>query len=353
MSYGTIIPKSKCFVYSRKSQDRADRQVLSIPGQTKTNKKTVAFHNLVPIYLPGEEQSAYYPGRPIFNDMILRIERGEARYIVVWDAKRVARNPKDAGTIIQLMSEGKLLAIITSTAIYHNTPDDMFTLTLMLGLSKKESDDTSAGVKRGYETKYERQEYPTYAPTGYINVKIGHYHNIALDEERAPLILQVAEAAASGRYDLDSLWKFARNDLGLTSRADNPISKSTLYDMLRNPMYKGYYKHGGTWHVGDYPHIISPDLYDRVQVAMGWAKKRVGHTTAGRFYPFKGVLVCGTCGFNVTAYSKDKTLASGVVESYVFYTCTKKCKTMKCEEPQLPNEELTSEIKNQRQRLRD
>ncbi len=345
MSYATITPRSKCFVYSRRSQDRADRQVLSIPGQAKINKKTVAFHNLAPIHLPGEDQSAYYPGRPIFNDMVLRIEKGEARYIVVWDAKRVARNPKDAGIIIQLMSEGKLLAIITSTAIYHNTPDDMFTLTLMLGLSKKESDDTSAGVKRGYETKYERKEYPSYAPTGYLNIKIGHYRNIDLDPERAPLILQVAEAAASGRYDLDSLWKFARNDLGLTSRAGNPISKSTLYDMLRNQVYKGVYKHGGTWHVGNYPHIISPDLYDRVQVAMSWSKKRISHTTKGRFYPFKGVMICATCGFNVTAYTKDKLLASGIEQSYVFYTCTKKSKIIKCDEPQLPKEELTTAIK--------
>src|SRR5262249_4253152 len=77
--------------------------------------------------------------------------------------------------------------------------------------------------------------------------------------------------------------------------------------------------------------------YDKVQLAMGWAKKPADRpaTTSGRFYPYKGLLLCKTCKFNITAYTKLKHLAKGSAAEYVFYTCTKKNKQVKCMEPQV------------------
>lgn len=80
---------------------------------------------------------------------------------------------------------------------------------------------------------------------------------------------------------------------------------------------------------------------------MGWVKPR-DHvrpaTTSGRYYPYKGLLLCTTCKFNVTAYTKPKTLANGSEVDYVFYTCTKKNKKIKCEEQQLSGEAMKQEI---------
>src|SRR4051794_9664374 len=117
-------PKVKAFVYLRKSQDREDRQVLSIEGQLKVARKLVEQHNLAPIYLPAEEQTAYKQGRPIFKDLMDRVEAGEARHIICWDAKRLSRNPYDAGRIVGAMSDDKLLSIVTDGQIFHATPTD-------------------------------------------------------------------------------------------------------------------------------------------------------------------------------------------------------------------------------------
>jgi hypothetical protein len=81
---------------------------------------------------------------------------------------------------------------------------------------------------------------------------------------------------------------------------------------------------------------------------MGWAKhqdvdKTV--TTSGRYYPYKGLLLCQTCKFNVTAYTKPKKLATGAITEYVFYTCTKKNRQVICKEPQLASLLLEQEIK--------
>ena len=55
---------------------------------------------------------------------------------------------------------------------YLNTPDDKFYLSLEFSMAKKSSDDLSVVVKRGIRQKYERGEYPNFAPIGYINTKI-------------------------------------------------------------------------------------------------------------------------------------------------------------------------------------
>lgn len=337
------LPKTKTFVYLRKSQDREDRQVLSIEGQLKVARKLVSQHNLAPVFLPAEEQSAYRKGRPIFNDMMDRIEAGECFHILCWDAKRLSRNPYDAGRIIGAMSEGKLLSIITDGQIFHATSADMFYLTIMLGVSKKESDDTSAGVHRGYETKYERGEYPSYAPTGYINVKVGHNRNIAPDPERAPIFLKICEEAATGKYTFDELWKYARDDLAFTSRYGKPIKRSSLWSMLQNSLYYSYYKHGGEWHWGEYEPIISKDLFDQVQIAMGWKRKRTRNSTNGSFYAYK-ILTCAYCGHNLTAYTKQKKLANGETAHYIYYVCTRKSKNVKCREPQIDELSLEEQL---------
>jgi site-specific DNA recombinase len=148
--------RTKAFVYMRRSQDRDDRQVLSIEGQLKAVGRAVETHGIAPIYLPAEEQTASKVGRPVFNDMMDRIEAGEARYIVTWAANRLSRNYIDGGRLMQALHTGKLLSIVTPERVYHPTLQDMLMLHIELGMSKMYSDEISANVKRGYQAKYER-----------------------------------------------------------------------------------------------------------------------------------------------------------------------------------------------------
>lgn len=345
------LPKSKCFVYLRRSQDREDRQQLSIEKQDRVTRNLVSNKDLNAVYLPAEDRSAKFPGRPIFGDMMDRIEAGEARYIAVWIVSRLSRNPIDGGRILHALDTGKLLAIYTSGRTFRNTTDDKMFLAIEFALAKRNNDDLSDQVKDSFVDKRNHGEYPGPAPIGYLNAIIRPgQRNIVPDPEKAPKVIHLFEYASTGLRTPKDVWSEAQN-IGLLSRDNRTLGQQTIIEILKRRTYTGVFKYGGgEWHQGSYESLISVELFDKVQHAMGWSRK--AHrpaTTSGRFYPYKGLLLCETCKFNVTAYTKHKKLVKGASAEYVFYTCTKKNKRIKCDEPQISGGVLEQEIRTKLQ----
>jgi site-specific DNA recombinase len=64
----------KFFIYTRKSTDDKDRQVRSISDQLAELKELALKEQLEVVDVFVEKQTAKIPGRPVFNEMILRME---------------------------------------------------------------------------------------------------------------------------------------------------------------------------------------------------------------------------------------------------------------------------------------
>lgn len=262
------LPKSKCFVYLRRSQDREDRQSFSIEKQDARVKQIIERNGFVARYLPSEERSAKYPGRPIFNDMMDRVEAGEARYIAVWALSRLSRNPIDGGRVIYALDSGKLLAIHTPERVYRNTPDDKMVLAIELALAKKNNDDLSVQVKEGFETKRNHGQYPGPAFLGYVNAIIGPgERNIIPDKEKAPKVVHLFEYASTGLRTPKDVWREAQ-DIGLSSRRGKVLGVQTIIELLKRRAYTGVFQYGGgEWHQGTYKPLVSVELYDKQSTA--------------------------------------------------------------------------------------
>jgi len=70
-------PTKKFFIYTRKSTDDKDRQVRSISDQLSELKELAIKESLEIIDVFVEKQTAKIPGRPVFNEMMERMEKGE------------------------------------------------------------------------------------------------------------------------------------------------------------------------------------------------------------------------------------------------------------------------------------
>jgi len=105
--------KIKYFLYARRSSESEDRQMASIESQTEELKKLSKENSLNIVEIFSESKSAKAPGRPVFNEMVERIQKGEAQGILCWKLNRLARNPIDGGQISWMLQENVIEHIQT------------------------------------------------------------------------------------------------------------------------------------------------------------------------------------------------------------------------------------------------
>ena len=141
------------FLYARKSTDVEDKQVLSIEAQLTELRNYAKLEGLSIVEEIVEKQSAKSPGRPLFNDMVTRIERGEANGIVSWNPDRLARNSVDGGKIIYLLDTGRISTLKFPTFWFESTPQGKFMLNIAFGQSKYYVDSLAENTKRGLRQK--------------------------------------------------------------------------------------------------------------------------------------------------------------------------------------------------------
>lgn len=355
--------KIKYFAYIRKSSDREDAQTLSLDAQKRELKKFAERNNIKIVKIFEESASAYKAGRKKFNEMLERIEQGEADALLVYHLTRIARNSFDGGRVIYMMDEGLIKEIRTPEKSYYSTiSDDKFMMQIHFAVAKKSSDDTSHFVKRDIQSKLLKGEYPISAPTGYLNMdKYGriagkryanakqtaidekletqqrNFRRIEQDPEIAPIIEKLFLTYATGEYSINDMRK-KTFEMGLTGLRNNTkLTKSTIIRTLSNPFYYGAIRWKDDIHEPeDLPEksrhigIISKDLFDKVQKILANKSKPRKQT---HNYKYTGLIRCKECGSMITA-EKQKGI--------IYYRCTKK--KGNCSQPYLREDDLEQQF---------
>ena len=156
------------FLYARKSSDDKDKQVRSIEDQLAVMREMAKQEGLHIVGEFTESRTAKVPGRPVFNDMMKRIELGEANGILCWKLDRLARNPIDAASVQWLLQESVITNIRTDGASYY-PKDNVMMMGFEFSMATQYSRDLAKNTMRGLHAKAKRGEYPTIAPVGYLN----------------------------------------------------------------------------------------------------------------------------------------------------------------------------------------
>src|SRR3989338_8727096 len=285
----------KFFLYARKSTDVEDKQILSIEAQLQELRDFAKRENLDIALEFIEKQSAKIPGRPIFNEMLQSIEKGEADSILSWHPDRLARNSVDGGRIIYLLDTNKLLGLKFPSFWFESTPQGKFMLNIAFGQSKYYVDSLSENTKRGLRQKVRRGEFPSLAPVGYINDP--RTKTVVTDKKVGPIIRRVFEFYAEGNQTLKNVGEYLeRNHLPTKGGKRIHISRATF--ILSNPFYYGNFRYSGEVFEGKHEPIVSKKLFDKVQEVM---KERGRPNAKHKSNPqvYCGLLYCATCGMMI------------------------------------------------------
>jgi len=328
----------KYFLYVRKSTDVEDKQILSIEAQLIELRALARRDKLDITEEFVEKRSAKAPGRPIFGDMMARIERGEAQGIICWKIDRLARNPVDGGQVQWHLQQGVIKHIQTHDRS-HYPNDNVLMMSVELGMANEYIRQLAANTARGMRQKARQGIFPGLAPFGYINDP--RTKTIRVHKKNATLLREMFERYAGGKATLDDLTVFLEN-AGLMSTGNRRIHISRVSFILQNPFYYGHFRYAGEVYEGKHEPLISKSLYDKANAVLRGRGRTLAVKTDPA--PYCDLLRCGVCGMGITAELKEKHLKNGDVHQYTYYRCTRKNKAVRCKEAPIRSEPLNSQL---------
>ncbi len=340
--------KIKYFLYARKSSESEDRQIQSIDDQVNRLKKLASDLNLDIKKTYTESKSAKKPdNRVIFDEMIQRIENGEANGILCWHLNRLTRNPIDSGKLSWLLQQRIIKSIQTIERQY--LPDDNVLLfSVETGQANQYILDLSRDTKRGLLKKINAGWQNGIAPLGYLNDKENKI--IITDPERFNLIRKMWDLMLTGNYTPPKILDIANNEWGFRTRkfkrmGGNELSRSGIYKIFTSLFYAGIIKNKEIQTGGSHEQMITLEEYDRVQMLLG----RKGKPRPQKHeFAFTGSIRCGVCGCLYTAETKKKLLKSGEIREHTYYHCTRKTTKIKCNQREnIPVDDLEKNIEKE------
>ena len=333
------------FLYARKSTDTEDKQVLSIEAQLTELRALARREGLNIIEEFVEKKSAKTPGRPVFEEMMRRVEKGEAQGIVCWKIDRLSRNPVDSGRISWLLQQGTIAKIVTHDRAYL-PHDNVLLMSVEFGMANQYIRDLSVNVTRGLKAKARMGIYPSSAPLGYLNDP--RTKTIVVDRKKAPTIRKAFEMYAEGKSRYEDIARFLfENGIatgatrGWTKGGGKPLKREQIAFLLSNPFYVGRFRYAGEMYDGKHTPIVSKELLEKVQKVL---KERSNKNRPPENNPqaYCGLLSCSECGCSITAEEKMKVQKNGNTHRYVYYHCTKK--RGKCDGEFVREEVLDAEL---------
>jgi site-specific DNA recombinase len=294
-------------LYARVSSKEQAEEGFSIPAQRQLLRSYAKREGLQVIIEFSDDETAKSTGRTGFGNMLSFLqEHAEVRTLLVEKVDRLTRNFEDYGLLKRL---GLTIHFVKEGTILH--PQAHSSVRLFTGMRvlmvEHYVENLSEEVKKGMHEKAAEGGWPPWAPLGYRNTRTPE--GIAPDPHKAPLIIELFEAAASGAYSLTDLTKLARR-IGLKGRRGKEITKSNMTLLLQNPVYTSTFMWGGKTYQGKYEPLITEDLF--AQAAQMMRNRRRPRSTK-RTFTFTGLVRCKTCNGLLTGDLKKGR--------YVYYAC--------------------------------
>lgn len=244
-------PSAKRFcIYARRSSDEgSDKQYKSIPDQLQFCRDLAEREGIVvgEKHIFTESGSAKTMGnRPVFDKMLALVRKGEIDGIISWHPDRLSRNMLEAGIIIDLIDEGKIIDLKFCTHHFDNTAAGKMMLGILFAISKEYTDRLSVNVSRGHGTNLDKAISQGSYKWGYVRNDDGYY-------DAQPTLFPIVERVwqlriQGGSFDGILAWLAKMDCKRTVEKKDKDgrkvvntytITRSTLTRIFRDPLYYG------------------------------------------------------------------------------------------------------------------
>ena len=253
-----------------------------------------------------------------------RTHKGKVHFVVAYNLTRFAREKYDHFALHALL---KSLGISLRSAT--EPIDDTSTGKLMEGVlaafAQFDNDVRSERTRAGMRAALDLGRWTFPAPLGYLNAPKGSGKSLVPDPERAPLLREIFEEYASGRFTKQQV--LARiTERGLRTRRGLVLSPQSFGQMLRNTIYIGRIDcpEYAVSTRGDFEPLVSEETFYRAQaVSAGRVQVSAPRERNHPDFPLRGFVRCETCGRPLTgSWSKGRN------DHYAYYHCQRQCRAV-------------------------
>jgi DNA invertase Pin-like site-specific DNA recombinase len=351
----TKVNRKRVAAYARVSTDN-EEQLQSFEAQMDYYTKYIKANPdwiFVNVYTDEGISATSTKKRDGFNRMIEDALNGKIDLIITKSVSRFARNTVDTLTTVRKLKEKGVEVYFEKENIYTMDSKGELLITIMSSLAQEESRSISENVTWGQRKRFAdgRFSLPYKNFLGYTKGEDG-YPKIV--EEEAKIVRLIYRMFLEGKTAL-SIAKYLTENKVPTPAGKGVWHQSTVLSILKNEKYKGdavlqkkftvdfltkkikrnegevpqYYVENS------HPAIISPEVFDMVQMEIKNRKEARGYKT-GRNY-FSGKIICGDCG----SFYGRKVWHSNDKYRKVIWQCNSKYKNEeKCKTPFINEEEL-------------
>lgn len=309
--------------YCRKSTDTEDKQIYTLQDQALLIEEYYAKlppqdRSSHPLRLFQEAQSAYHPGRPVFQSILGMADRGEVLGLIVVHPNRISRNHADSGSFVQRLVEGRIRYLDTTGGKRYTGGDsnDIFMLTLEGAMSWKDSRDKGDRILQAMRLRAAEGKHMGPVRIGYHSVyRPDGTTVLETVPEIAAQIRRVFELAATGSYSIQDLVHKAE-EMGLRSRGGKKLNKPAIHALLRDPLYKGYIRFAGNLAKGRHEPLVEELVWSKVQAVLRSRRTSIPKPkdlALRELFVFGNLLKCPQCGRTLCPYR--------VKQKYIYYEC--------------------------------
>ena len=254
-----------------------------------------------------EHRTAAKRGRQIFDRMLCELGEGRAEGVIVHKLDRSIRNLPDWARLNDLFDCGVDVRFVHE-GLDLNSRAGRLTADILAVVASDFIRNNRDETLKGFYGRLNQGLYPLPAPIGYLDNGKGQPKTP--DPKTAPLVREMFDRYASGRYTLATL-RAEMTRLGFGSRRGRALSRNAYSRILSDPFYIGVIKirRRGETFPGIHQPLVAKRIFDRVQSIL-----------SGRYHvkvrkhdlPFRRLIRCVRCG---------RCLYGEPQKGHVYYRC--------------------------------